>query len=435
MYPPAIRRITLNNAGIILGGDVTFRNIQLYFANAVRNAIIANGHSLTLDGVSNTSSNNISLFCGGVTDYCGSTVIPEAGDSIATDSFTLIVTSPMCICSTRCIDGNVNSECAACSAAGADLSVCIGERTEDAAVTIGGETTYVQTLPNAIAAVAGCTAEDEAKVTLLDNIDLGNSYVEITSGVFTLDLNGCSITGTHQDAALGIIGNTVSVTITDSGEGGTISGDSTGVWVCSSNITVNGGTISGAEVDLGIRSSSTGTYVLSLAEGTTEGATFPGGIRVDGITLSGILGAGASYWGVVDGNKTMLAVEDADTAITDKGDITIRAICDHSGSQHTTSVKVDETIHSYTCTECNNSTTENRPPPVAATCNTQAMCGLCGLGYGTVDLTNHDENVNYVNGCCPNGCYESATDSDSDGFYERSALLVRPRGQRRQSES
>ena len=65
------RRITLRRSGIVLAGDVTFKDIELYFTSPVRNAIIANGHTLTLENIANTSSSNISLFCGGITDYCG----------------------------------------------------------------------------------------------------------------------------------------------------------------------------------------------------------------------------------------------------------------------------------------------------------------------------------------------------------------------------
>lgn len=76
-------RITLNNAGIVLGGDVIFQNIELYFSNPVRNAIIANGYALTLENVTNTSANNISLFCGSITDYSGNNgaEIPGAGNA------------------------------------------------------------------------------------------------------------------------------------------------------------------------------------------------------------------------------------------------------------------------------------------------------------------------------------------------------------------
>lgn len=76
--------ITVNNAGIVLGGNVTFQNISLNFTNPVRNAIIANGYALTLENVTGSNPrNNISLFCGGITDYCGSNgaAIPTVGNA------------------------------------------------------------------------------------------------------------------------------------------------------------------------------------------------------------------------------------------------------------------------------------------------------------------------------------------------------------------
>ena len=35
-----------------------------------------------------------------------------------------------CICTTKCAEGSVNSECPVCSAAGADLAVCVGEASQ-----------------------------------------------------------------------------------------------------------------------------------------------------------------------------------------------------------------------------------------------------------------------------------------------------------------
>ena len=74
--------LCLERAGIILGGAVTFENMSIYFANSVRNAIIANGYSLTLNNISNGgSSYNIDIFGGGITDYNGGNVeeIPLSG--------------------------------------------------------------------------------------------------------------------------------------------------------------------------------------------------------------------------------------------------------------------------------------------------------------------------------------------------------------------
>lgn len=59
--------ITIGTGGIVLGADVTFRNITLSFGSSVRNAIIANGHTLTLENVT-CGSQSYNLFCGGLID-------------------------------------------------------------------------------------------------------------------------------------------------------------------------------------------------------------------------------------------------------------------------------------------------------------------------------------------------------------------------------
>lgn len=76
--------ISLWYAGIVLGADVTFKNMTVVLANPVRNAIIANGYTLTLESVQRYSAasgnpNEIMLFCGGlVNDTVGS--LPETGE-------------------------------------------------------------------------------------------------------------------------------------------------------------------------------------------------------------------------------------------------------------------------------------------------------------------------------------------------------------------
>ena len=72
--------LTLRKAGIILGANVTFQDMNIGFSNTVRNAIIANGHTLMLKNVgqdTSTSANSIHLFCGGITVYTGS--VPAVG--------------------------------------------------------------------------------------------------------------------------------------------------------------------------------------------------------------------------------------------------------------------------------------------------------------------------------------------------------------------
>ena len=70
--------IDLRAGGIILGANVTFKNVQLHFANPVRNVIAANGYELTLESVSrgknsngSNSSQQFHLVCGSMISLDG----------------------------------------------------------------------------------------------------------------------------------------------------------------------------------------------------------------------------------------------------------------------------------------------------------------------------------------------------------------------------
>lgn len=61
--------LTVHAGGIILNADVTFQNTVLAFGGFIRNAILANGHTLTLENVTcNAGSRSVHLFCGGLYD-------------------------------------------------------------------------------------------------------------------------------------------------------------------------------------------------------------------------------------------------------------------------------------------------------------------------------------------------------------------------------
>ena len=69
--------LQLRAGGIVLGADVTFQDIELSFENSVRNAIIANGYTLTLNNVSrNSGARQVHALCGSVT---GIESIPQPG--------------------------------------------------------------------------------------------------------------------------------------------------------------------------------------------------------------------------------------------------------------------------------------------------------------------------------------------------------------------
>ena len=60
--------LTLWYAGILLGADVTFKDITLGLGSNVRPALMANGHTLTLENVQrDPTARHIQLFCGGLT--------------------------------------------------------------------------------------------------------------------------------------------------------------------------------------------------------------------------------------------------------------------------------------------------------------------------------------------------------------------------------
>ena len=74
-------RILIRRAGILLGGNVTFRNVSLDLTQNIRNCIIANGYSLTLDNVKAT---NLSFNVAGGTLYpadyeAGKYTVPTPG--------------------------------------------------------------------------------------------------------------------------------------------------------------------------------------------------------------------------------------------------------------------------------------------------------------------------------------------------------------------
>lgn len=79
--PVTITGGTLNNnyAGIVLGADVSFQDVTLKFSNSVRNAIIANGYTLTLENVKQVEPYEVDLFCGAITQ--SQSASPEAGDN------------------------------------------------------------------------------------------------------------------------------------------------------------------------------------------------------------------------------------------------------------------------------------------------------------------------------------------------------------------
>jgi hypothetical protein len=217
-------------------------------------------------------------------------------------------------------------------------------------VTIGGTTTHYLTMDDAFKVVTGCTAEDAAVMTILQDINLGFVYTEVQSGVFTVDLNGHIISNMYIYDIMTLRGSAVNVTITDSGEGGGIEGSSSAFNVLEgASLTISGGSIYGDYRDIAADESS--SVKLVLAEGKTQGATFPGGITVERTTLNAILGEGAAY----RQNGSIVVIADDATELL--GDVTIGLGC----------------VHEW----------------IDATCVAPAYCSICKKEYGTTNPENH----------------------------------------------
>lgn len=72
--------IEVGAGGILLGADVEFRNVGLSLNMTMRNAIIANGHTLTLDNVRCTNA-SFNLFCGGFADSNNEGITAPGGNT------------------------------------------------------------------------------------------------------------------------------------------------------------------------------------------------------------------------------------------------------------------------------------------------------------------------------------------------------------------
>ena len=94
--------LRLECSGIILGADVTFENMTFHVISPVRNAIIINGYGLTIENVSlvenaYVDTYTLDIFCGAITDYTGSNLLPTADDTF----------SQLLIKGTNTIGGNI----------------------------------------------------------------------------------------------------------------------------------------------------------------------------------------------------------------------------------------------------------------------------------------------------------------------------------------
>ncbi|MBQ7416272.1 MAG: hypothetical protein IJW14_04465 [Oscillospiraceae bacterium] len=289
------------------------------------------------------------------------------------------------------------------------------EVTNDAEVTINGETTQYATLGEAFAAVEKCIAEDNAVVTVLK--DLSDVRQTDISGVFTLDLNGCIVRGIRgwsvfqfvSSANVTITGGTIipnwsyavnnyggSVTINDvtivenndsngvsvstggqlTVNGATdISADFYAIHAYGADVTINGGKFRGywcinaenssnVTINGGVFSQGgygSGGYHITMEDAasqavvTTAGVVFKNNLRVSGITLNELLSDGLAYWQ----NGSMIVPADGATIVSANGDVTVQAACKHENvAPSYTDNGIDHTYVyaccGYTVTEAHN---------------------------------------------------------------------------------
>ena len=138
-------------------------------------------------------------------------------------------------------------------------------------------------LDDAIWDVYFCAAADEAVVTLMRDIDLGDGDLSIYSGVFTLDLNGHKISSTNTTwGTVYISGASTNVTIQGTDENSKITGVYAAIMCFSATLNINGCIVSA------------GSYGVNVYDGT---------LKIDGSTISG------NY--AVDTNNTTVTVNDS----------------------------------------------------------------------------------------------------------------------------
>ena len=306
-----------------------------------------------------------------------------------------------------------------------------------ASVTINGTTTYYETLAEAATAAQTGTEDAPATLKLEQSIDLGTSCLTTTTGVFTFDLNGKTLSSSKdRDGTLAIEGGIVTITDTVGGgtitnstyygvaafygctvtiNGGTISGEIHGVYIenatvtinggiitgtdteegagvyintwvgYTSSVTINGGTITGAYCDL--YNSMDSTIILGLGEDGV-GATFPGGLSIvngedssNTLTLDTILGENAAYW---QGDKMIFLTEEQ-MEIT-SSDVTVKKECKHENATYPTEY-ITETQHKITCS-CGYEVTENHTPEYSVNDATiTCSCTVCENDLGTATIS------------------------------------------------
>ena len=234
------------------------------------------------------------------------------------------------------------------------LCIC-GEIHEDALALVSENGVAVKAytdLQSALYDAESYAAEDHAVVKVLTDVDLGDADVSIYAGVFTLDLNGFTLTSACEGSGSMYLDGDFVVTVCN----GTIHSDFLAVqlrqgaltledMVLESNyaLSVESGDVIVRGCDLRGWIEAAGGVLdiydsiincpdraaIAMRGGTVilhEGTLFPGGICVSGMDLNDLLADGMAYW-VGD---TMVVPES--DAVYIEGEVTVKKACTHENA-------------------------------------------------------------------------------------------------------
>ena len=134
-----------------------------------------------------------------------------------------------------------------------------------AVLTKNGKDTNYYSFNSAIAAAQQCTANDNATLKLMKNRTMHSSegYITLSSGTFTLDLNGDTISNCNDQT---ILVSGANLTITDSSEGQTGTIKNLGMYAVraqSGSLAITGGTFIGSSIQAVMTSPSCDSLAIS----------------------------------------------------------------------------------------------------------------------------------------------------------------------------
>lgn len=305
--------ITVRKGGIVLGGNVTFQETEIGFSSNMRNAIIARGHTLTLDNVtcSTSSPYSINLFCGGLLDSNKE----GFGDMLPASGST----------GTVIVRGNTNLQGRGASGAGSIYAgnLCMGGTGDGPAnVYDGNPSIQVEGLTGtdsgAVGTIYACGAQQRngdggtGKITLPDS---ANYTVNGGVGV-NLGRSGTPAQGQASVDGAGAVGGTY-VHFNDSTNGGPVSRQLksiTHLSVESGSLSLSAGSSFVPKASLTVDS---GAILNLSALGDAEIQSFTGGGSLilgpdQTLTISGAVSGTTKVGigGIFNGASTVGAVED-----------------------------------------------------------------------------------------------------------------------------